>query len=314
MASHALVTVIIPSYNHAQYIRTAINSVLTQTYENIELIVVDDGSRDDSHTVISEFSDHPKVTTILNARNQGQSAVMNQALGVSRGKYISLLPSDDWFLPDKTAIQVAKMEASGCDVGVVYAAGARYFEDTGETVKVNLPVYTGWIARNLIETGNFIYPVTPLYRREVFDLVRPSNKFKAEGEAIHMRIALHYRYEYVDRVVAVMRDHSYNIGKNAEVMLEEVIKYQEWFFSLTELSPEIRTLKRASLGRLYKVKGMQLIFDQQERRKGRQALLKAVLLRPLFFLKHPKVIAALAVSFFPQSFINIVHRTWKRRL
>ena len=129
-----------------------------------------------------------------------------------------------------------------------------------------------------------------------------------------MRIALHYRYEYVDRVVAVMRDHSYNIGKNAEVMLEEVIKYQEWFFSLTELSPEIRTLKRASLGRLYKVKGMQLIFDQQERRKGRQALLKAVLLRPLFFLKHPKVIAALAVSFFPQSFINIVHRTWKRRL
>ena len=136
MTDLPLVTVIIPSYNHAQYIENAIQSVLDQTYQNLELIVVDDGSQDQSHAVISKFSNHPKITTILNKQNKGQSSVLNQAIRLAKGKYISLLPSDDWYLPHKTAVQVAKFETCGDEVGAVYAAGARFFEDTGETQNV----------------------------------------------------------------------------------------------------------------------------------------------------------------------------------
>lgn len=308
MNSLPLVTVIIPSYNHAQYIRTAIESVLAQTYENLELIVVDDGSRDDSHAVISEYSDHPKVTTILNTQNRGQSAVLNQALAVSRGKYIALLPSDDWFLPDKTAIQVAKMEASGDDVGVVYAAGARYFEDTGETVNVALPVRAGWIARDLIEIGNFIYPVTPLYRREVLEKVRPSEQFKAEGEAIHLRIALHYRYEYVDEIVAVMRDHSYNTGKDAESQYEQVNKILTNFFSINDLPEEVRSTEKSAFFKNNATKGLQIVVDKRNFAMGRTCLLRALRLDARSFLKA-KYIVAFAISLLPPPAANFALNT-----
>lgn len=303
MNSLPLVTVVIPSYNHAQYVRTAIDSVLAQTYENLELIIVDDGSRDDSHAVISKYSDHPKVTTILNTQNRGQSAVLNQALAVSSGKYVALLPSDDWFLPEKTALQVAKMEASGDDVGVVYAAGARFFEDTGETVNVVQPVRTGWIVRDLIEIGNFIYPVTPLYRREVLEKVRPSEQFKAEGEAIHLRIALHYRYEYVDEIVAVMRDHSYNIGKDARLLYSEIQNYLEWYFDLPDVPNGIRELKTDALFRNNSVKGLQLIVDRRNFQDGRKCLRKAFLLSPRRLLKL-KYMTAYLVSLLPFGLAN----------
>ena len=298
-----LVTVIIASYNHARYIRTAIESVLAQTHENLELIVVDDGSSDNSHAIINEYADRPNVRIILNTQNRGQSAVLNQALAVSRGKYIAFLPSDDWFLPDKTAIQVTKMEESGDDVGVVYAAGERYFEDTGETVNVALPVRVGWIARDLIEIGNFIYPVTPLYRREVLEKVRPSEQFKAEGEAIHLRIALHYRYEYVDQVVAVMRDHSYNVGKDAALLYQEIQEYFEWYFSLPDLPEDIRALRIEALFRNSATKGLQLIVDRRNFQLGRKCLHRAFVLdfKKLLRLKFG---AAYVISLLPSGAAN----------
>lgn len=300
-----LVTTVIPSFNHARYIRTAIESVLNQTYENIELIVVDDGSKDESHSIIREYQDHPKVKMILNAENRGQSAVLNQALAIAQGKYVALLPSDDWFLPEKTAFQVAKMESCDDDVGVVYAAGARYFEDTGETVNVDLPVRTGWIARDLIEIGNFIYPVTPLYRRAVFDKVRPSEQFKAEGEAIHLRIALHYRYEYVDEVLAVMRDHSYNTGKDAVLMHGELSSFWEWYFELDDLPQELRKLKNVVFSKFNRSKGLQLIADKRLFKEGRSCLLRAVAydFRAAFGFR---VISAFTLTLIPRSWANAV--------
>ncbi|MBR9885852.1 MAG: glycosyltransferase family 2 protein, partial [Oceanospirillales bacterium] len=258
----------------------------------------DDGSCDDSHDVISDYSEHPKVTTILNTQNRGQSAVLNQALAASRGKYVALLPSDDWFLPDKTALQVAKMEVCDEDVGVIYAAGARYFEDTCETLPVKLPVRTGWIAQDLIKLGNFIYPVTPLYRREAFEKARPSEQFKAEGEAIHLRIALHFRYEYVDQIVAVMRDHSYNIGKDADVMYAELMKFWEWYFEENNLPRSIRDLAPSVYARVNATKGIQFIVDKHMFKEGRRCLLRALRHRPITAFRW-QVLFSLIISVLP---------------
>lgn len=303
MKSGPLVTTIIPSYNHAQYIDTAIQSVLAQNYGNIELIVVDDGSTDDSHAVIRKYSHLPMVTTLLNTENRGQSAVMNQALAISKGKYIALLPSDDWFLPDKTTLQVEKMECSDANVGVVYAGGARYYEDTKKLVNVRLPVRTGWIAKDLIELGNFIYPITPLYRREVFEKARPNEDFKAEGEAIHMRVALFFRYEYVDDVVAVMRDHSYNIGKDAAVLYNEIDKHLKWYFSLPDLPEDVRALQEGALYRNNSIKGMQLVVDSRNFALGRACLFRAFRMRPRSLLQA-KLVVAFLISLMPTALAN----------
>jgi alpha-1,3-rhamnosyltransferase len=305
MTDLPLVSVIIPSYNHAQYIETAIESVLNQTYSNLELIIVDDGSKDGSPEIIEKYSGHPRVTTILNEENKGQSAVFNQGLEISKGEFISLLPSDDWYHPHKTAVQIEKFIQSDEETGVVYSFGERFFEDTDEIIPVKNTPYTGWIADKLILKGIFIYPVTPIFRREVFDKVMMNESFRAEGEAIYIRIALHYKFEFVDSIVAVMRDHSYNIGKNTDVMFDEIKNYWDWFFSQPDIPENIQSIKNLAYENLYKIKGMQFIGSERNFLKGRKCLTEAIKINPWLITK-PKVISALLISYLPGKLANYI--------
>lgn len=300
MNQHPLVSVIIPSYNHAQYVAIAIESVLNQTYSNLELIIIDDGSQDNSHEVIRQYELDSRVTAILNFENRGQSAVFNQALAVARGEYIALLPSDDWFLPHKLEKQVEKFENSSTKVGVVYCKGLRYFEDTKKIVEVDLPVFTGDIAEKLIVHGNFVYPVTPLFHRRTFEAVRMDDRFKAEGEAIYLKIALQFEFEFVDEFLAVMRDHSYNIGKDVDVMYDEVVRYWEMFFDLAGLPPKLLTLRRERMAKIHRVKGMQFIGEKRNFTKGRQCLLRAVKEKPSLLFR-PKFVSAIVLSYLPKA-------------
>lgn len=300
-----LVTIIIPSYNHAQYISKAIESVLSQTYPNIELIVVDDGSTDNSREIIKDLSDRYGFQAILNSVNRGQSHALNSALEIARGDFISLLPSDDWYLPCKTEIQIARFLECENSVGIVYAAGLRYFEDLNVTRPVKLPVRTGKISRDLILLGNFVYPVTPLFRRKVFEDFPPNEQFLAEGEAVFIRMGLKYEFEYVDAVVAVMRDHSYNIGKNAHVMYGEIERYWNWFFSLPDLPPEIRALESHAHEKNYRTKGMQFVVSRRDFNLGRQCLWRALKIKPASVLS-PRFISAFALSLMPSYLSNAI--------
>ncbi len=300
-----LVSVVIPSYNHARYVGKAIESVLSQTYPNIELIVVDDGSKDDSREVIKNLADRHGFQTILNEANRGQSHAFNSALALARGDFISLLPSDDWYLPRKTEVQMARFLECEKSVGVVYAPGLRYFEDLDETRPVALPVKTGMISRDLILLGNFVYPVTPLFRREVLEEFRPNEQFRAEGEAVYIRMGLKYEFEYVDEVVAVMRDHSYNIGKNAHVMYGEIERYWSWFFSLPDLPPEIRALESYAHEKNHRTKGMQFVVSQRDFKLGRKCLWQALKLKPASLLS-PRFMSALGLSLMPASVSNAI--------
>ncbi len=105
-----LVTVIIPSYNHARYIESCIHSVLNQTYPAIELIVLDDGSSDGSPAIIERLA--AQHSFYFEAQtNMGLARTLNKGISLSRGKYICTLGSDDIFLLDKTEKQVPLLEA-----------------------------------------------------------------------------------------------------------------------------------------------------------------------------------------------------------
>lgn len=302
--SYPLVSVIIPSYNHARYIANAIESVLSQTYPNIELIVVDDGSKDESREIISAMANQYGFKVILSEVNRGQSHALNAAIAMASGEFISLLPSDDWYLPRKTEVQMTRFISCGPNVGVVYSAGLRYFEDLDETRPVKLPVRTGKISRDLIVLGNFVYPVTPIFRRKALEEFRPNEKFLAEGEAVYIRIALKYDFEYVDEVVAVMRDHSYNIGKNAHVMHGEIERYWNWFFSLPDLPPEIRVLESYAHEKNHRTKGMQLVVSKRDFNRGRQCLLMALKMKPSSLLS-PRFTGALMLTMIPKYLANL---------
>lgn len=293
-----LVSVIIPSYNHARYIERAIASVLAQTYSPIELIVVDDGSRDGSPELLATLAQRHGFRAVLNPQNRGQGHVVNQALDLCRGEFVCFLPSDDWYLPHKTQVQVDRFRECDARTGVVYGRGARFFEDTGRTEDVTLPLHRGDVLRPLVEWGNFVYPVTPLFRRECFERVRFDESYRAEGEGIYLKIAVHYHFDYVDDVVAVMRDHPANTGKDVALMYRENQRLWEAFFAMPELPQHIRRLRASRMARLHRLKGLEFIVLRGEGAAGRQALCRALALRPRLLL-DPRVAAALALSLLP---------------
>ena len=113
------VSVILPTYNRAQLIMRSIKSVLDQTYGNFELIVIDDGSTDDTERVMSSFVDK-RVRYIRYEKNSGAAVARNVGVNSARGKYIAFQDSDDAWMPEKLEKQMKAFESAGSDLGVVY--------------------------------------------------------------------------------------------------------------------------------------------------------------------------------------------------
>jgi glycosyltransferase involved in cell wall biosynthesis len=100
------VSVVTPTYNRAHLLPRAIRSVLKQSYQNLEMIIVDDGSTDDTLTIIDQFNDH-RVRVVRFERNRGIGTARNEGVRQARGEFIAFIDSDDVWLPDKIANQVA---------------------------------------------------------------------------------------------------------------------------------------------------------------------------------------------------------------
>ena len=118
-----LVTVIMPAYNAARFLEAAIASVQSQTVENWELLVIDDGSSDESCRIAEAFAQKdPRINFLPNPRNMGVSATRNRGIELAKGTYIAFLDSDDVWHPEKLQMQLEAMEKSGA--GICYTSYA----------------------------------------------------------------------------------------------------------------------------------------------------------------------------------------------
>ena len=113
------VSVIIPTYNRADLLPRAVNSVLSQTYDDYEIIIVDDHSSDNTQDAIAKFSD-PRIRSIRHRTNRRQSAAINTGISNARGEYIAFLDDDDEWLPTKLEGQVAILDSSSANIGLIY--------------------------------------------------------------------------------------------------------------------------------------------------------------------------------------------------
>ncbi|MDE3190778.1 MAG: glycosyltransferase family 2 protein, partial [Acidobacteriota bacterium] len=126
-----LVTVCMPSYNYGRFLSHAVESVLAQTYSNFELLVVDNGSSDDSHQMARSFAARdPRVQVLTHPghANRGVNASLNLGLANASGAYFGLLPADDMYMPDGLERRVALLE-SAPDSGLVYGLSQTLVED-----------------------------------------------------------------------------------------------------------------------------------------------------------------------------------------
>ena len=133
MSGSPRVSVIITTYNRAALLPRAVNSVLTQTYRDLELIIVDDCSMDHTSEVVTRFKD-PRISVLRHSENRGQGAAFNTGLLHANGEYIAFLDDDDEWMLTKLEKQVALMEAASDRVGLVYCWTDRLNDETGEEV------------------------------------------------------------------------------------------------------------------------------------------------------------------------------------
>ena len=161
------VSVIIPAYNADNFIAESVTSALNQTYPDVEIIVVNDGSTDNTEKSLAPFMD---LIIYIKKENGGPASARNIAIKRSTGEYICFLDADDIFLPHKLERQVNFMEKNS-ECGLVFADASIIGGKEAirrDSLLGGLPVYQGHVFRHLF-INNFIITLTVMIRREVLD-------------------------------------------------------------------------------------------------------------------------------------------------
>ena len=233
MANHELVTVIIASFNHAPYIEQSILSVIEQTYQNVELLVIDDGSTDDSiERIMALQSIHGFDFRVQ--KNQGLTRTLNDAIARSKGSFIAPFGSDDIMLKDRLQRQmdyvVDKPEVGMCagNIELMHADGTPY----PKSPKAHEPSFRRMDFEDIfLERKPYIPAPTMLIRREALEKVGGFDpSIRLEDIYIQLKIA-HAGY-YIDALGAILaryRKHQTNTYKNIRFMTESVLRiYQDY--------------------------------------------------------------------------------------
>ena len=212
------VTVICTSYNQQAFVAEALRSVIAQSYPNIDLIVIDNGSTDQTATRIQEvIQPYPAIRFIHNALNLGLNRAFNQGLALAKGQYIIDLSADDVLLPDRITRQVVFFEQLPEEYGVVFS-NATYIDASGQVTGVHYPIdpATG-LARTVVPMGcvfrqvlssYFICTPTMMMRRHVLHQLNGYDEaLSYEDFDFWVRSSRIYRYAYQDMVLTQKRRH-----------------------------------------------------------------------------------------------------------
>lgn len=159
------VSVIMPTYNCGEYLREAISSVLTQSYDDLELIVVDGGSRDSTDSVAQSFGSDPRFIYVKKP-GYGISAARNHGIKIARGEIVAFLDGDDLFLKDKLLKQIRFFERHGRK-GICYTDKIYFNSATGKEMPCTYYPFSGDIFYYL-KRNNFIHPTTVMAKRDEF--------------------------------------------------------------------------------------------------------------------------------------------------
>ena len=240
------VSVIIPTYNRENYISETIESVLNQTFQDFEIIVIDDGSTDKTKTKLEKFKSKIKL---IEQKNSERAVSRNNGVKNSSGEYIAFLDSDDLWASDKLEKQVEILDNKK-NMILTYCQSFRINEKSKKikTAKRQLQGHNGPIFDKLL-LRNFIVSATPLIRRENFDKTNgfESKYIPYEDWEFWLRFSLMGDFSFLNQPLAYYRIHPQQSVKltNAKKIEEVTTLLLEDSFKLRNISDQI---KNKSLG------------------------------------------------------------------
>jgi glycosyltransferase involved in cell wall biosynthesis len=276
-----LVSVVTPTYNSGNFIAQAIQSVLEQTYQHHEVIVIDDGSTDETKDVLRGFNSYIKY---LYQENRGPSAARNAGIRAARGKYICFLDADDLWVANKLEVQLAFMEHH-CDIGLVFSDFEEFDADRilrgsflaekvfRYDIVSEIPIREAFMK---LVMENFIPTSTIMVRKECFEKVGLFDESlrSVEDRDMLLRIAAHFGIACIPLVLSKKRVHGSNISGDRELANRSLIKVLEKNRRLfSNLAPA--TVWRKRLAYSYLGLGYQLLYTNQKK-EARQVAIQSL--------------------------------------
>ncbi len=213
-----MISVIIPAFNHAQLITAAIASLLGQRFVDWELLIINDGSPDNTKDMVQPFLKDPRIK-YYEQENKGQAATRNRGIGLARGDFIQLLDDDDLLAPDALAWKLDYLKTHpdvSCIVG-----GVQYIDEEGNYLGT-LQGLSGTVTfRRLFKSSAFASPGQALFRRSCFEEVGlfDANLPGVDDADFMFRLAREHRIEAVQRLALLYRWHGMNASAKKHKML-----------------------------------------------------------------------------------------------
>jgi len=297
MIKNPMVSVIIPTYNQANFIDKAIKSVLKQTYQDFEIIVIDDGSTDNTEEIIRCFKDKRVKYIKKYKKNRGISVARNIGIKVARGKYVALLDSDDEWLPEKLDKQIKILQDGSPELGAVYS-NLCYIDENGKnTNKLRNPKKEGYIYEDLLGKNHVGAPSTLLIRKECFHQVGLFDDLLNAQQDWDMwiRIAKYYRFALIKIPLVKYRLHSNQLSKNLGVKIITANRILVKYANELEKRPRAHSKHYFYIGNRFCHMG--------KTKEGQRYLLKAISLYPFYIGYYICIFGSL---FGPKCFIYFV--------
>jgi glycosyltransferase involved in cell wall biosynthesis len=311
MKTRKAVSVIITTYNDTEYLKEAIESVLSQTYKDYEIIVVDDGSTVDPKPFLEDY--RPFITYIRK-KNGGVSSARNAGIKASHGKYLAFLDSDDLWLPEKLELQIIHF-IKFPKIGLVYT-DACSFDGRGilrESKFHNNTIYDGPYDGMVFErlfSYNFVPFSSIVVRRCCLEKDKVVGFDEIRRDVIQddfdflLRLARYYPFGYVDRVLMKYRIHGSNLTSNFEKLYtRDFATIDKTIKTFPELNLKNAGFVKKGIGRFQFNFGLEN-FELNSIRQARQCFISSILSYPWYFRPWLYIFA----TYFPFAVIKYIRR------
>ena len=244
-----LVTIAIPCYNHAVFVQDSIRSVINQTYKNIELIIIDDGSTDQSVNKIKEmlieceqrftrfeFRDRP---------NKGLCNTLNEALEWAQGDYFCVIASDDQMLPEKTSLQISSFKSD--TVGVF--GGVNIINNTNQILSSRVREYSETGFEDILLNKHDLPASSQMFKTDILRQVGGYNpNVKVEDWDLLLRMSkLNKKMVYIPQLLINYRKHDSNISSDNTFMYTEMIKILDQYVDEPKYAQALYIVKKRLL-------------------------------------------------------------------
>lgn len=276
-----LVSVIMPSYNHEAYISDAIQSVLDQSLEDIELVVIDDASQDSSRKIIESFKGKDeRISSVFHKRNLGIARTLNEGIKRAKGKFIALIASDDVWSRDKLKRQMEVLEKDDdlivwSEGEIIDACGNSARKSFTELHMASRRDKSGNILEELLK-GNFIFGSSLILKRENLGSIKFNEALKYLNDYQFMvDLANRYEYFFIPVPLAKYRIHGKNsINSDRESWCKDGLIVGRYFLDNYGEVVKAETKARI-LGRI----GTSYV-ESNDRKNGRRYIYQAVRTNP----------------------------------